>query len=72
MFTFIPFICAFVVEMHSVDNTRFAKDHGVFQHTFRAAGEMIFYTNSSLTQLYIFIQMQISKKKLENWVLPNK
>ena len=54
MFTFIPFICAFVVEMHSVYNTRFAKDHGVFQYTFRAAGEMIFYTNSIINPIIYF------------------
>ena len=52
--TFIPFICAFAVEMHSVYNTRFGRDHGVFQYTFRAAGEMIFYMNSIINPIIYF------------------
>ena len=54
IFTFIPFICGFVVETYSVYNTRFQRDHGVFRYTFRAAGDMILYMNTIINPIIYF------------------
>ena len=54
IFTLIPFICGFVIEMYSVYNTKFRTDHDTFQYTFRAAGDMILYLNTIINPIIYF------------------
>ena len=54
IFTLIPFICAFIVEVYSVYNRRFEKDYGILQYTFRAARKMIFCMNSIINPIMYF------------------
>ena len=54
IFTLIPFICGFVVEVYNVYNKRFQRDHDVFRYTFRAAGDMILYMNTIINPIIYF------------------